>query len=1128
MVCLATGLLWSCQPSETTEQAPEHPLFEALDSAQTGVTFVNHLEYQEDLNILDYLYFYNGAGVAVGDVNGDGKNDLYFVSNRQKNKLYLNRSTPGPGNLRFEDATEAAGVGGYSDWQTGVTMADVNGDGWLDIYLCAVANFRGLEGANELYINDGPDETGQVTFTERSAEYGVDFSGFATQAAFFDYDHDGDLDLYLLNHAVHTSRSYDRVSTRALVHQESGDRLYKNQLQETGRAGFVDVSEQAGIYQAAMGYGLGVSVADLNNDGWDDIYVSNDFHEDDYYYVNNGDGTFTERARDHFRHLSRYSMGNDVGDLNGDGYQDVLTLDMYPEDEVVEKSSLGEDPFDIYRYKLDYGYFYQYSRNCLQLNMGGEKFADVGAMAGMAATDWSWSTLLADYDLDGRKDIFVSNGIVHRPNNLEYVKFASGDSLRYAMETSTSLDQRAIAMMPEGKTHNYLFQGTDSLRFHDRSVAWGLGEPNISNGAAYADLDGDGDLDLIINNINEPAHVYENQTNTLGQPHYLRVQLKGTAGNTYGVGAKVILKSGGKLQLQQLMPTRGFLSAVEPTLTFGLGTQTKIDTLLVCWEDQRTQLLTDVPIDTTLILHQTSADGGRERYQAFFPKPQPLFEDVTPAIPVDYVHHENQFFDFYRESLIPFHVSTEGPRLAVGDVNGDSLDDFFVGGAKWQAGQLFVQTPQGGFNPLAQPAFRTDSTYEDVGAAFFDADGDGDLDLYVVSGGNEFYDQMPEQYDRLYLNDGQGHLTRATDHLPPMPDNTGCVRPFDVDGDGDLDLFVGGRVVSYHYGASPRSYLLVNDGTGHFSDRTEALAPDLQRAGLVSDAVWVDYDRDGDGDLILAGDWMPIRVFRNEAGKLTEATEAGLSGTEGLWASLTAADFDGDGDLDLMAGNLGLNTKLRKTEGTTLKMYVKDLDGNETLDQILTYNVGDRWYTVATKDELGKQLPGIINKRFTSYKDFAGKTVDEIFTADELNGADVLEVNEFRSLYLENTGTGSFITRPLPEMAQVSKIYALHPEDADGDGNLDVLLGGNYHGVSVYQGRYDGSYGLMLKGDGKGHFTSVLPTDCGFLLEGEVRDIQSIRTTQGSLLLIARNGLPLQLFRPMQQEPSKAMAHAGR
>ena len=1072
-------------------------LFEKLPASKTHIDFTNQIKETPDFNILDYLYFYNGGGVASGDINNDGLVDLFFTSNQGKNKLYLNK-----GNMEFEDITEKAGVAGFSDWKTGVTMADVNGDGLLDIYVCAVSNFKGMEGSNELYINNGDN-----TFTEKANEYGLDFTGFSTQAAFFDYDKDGDLDCYLLNHAVHNTRSYDRVNTRMLKDNEAGDYLYRN---DGGK--FKDISAESGIYQAAMGYGLGISVADLNNDGWLDIYVSNDFHEDDYYYINQKDGTYKEGIKEHFKHLSRFSMGSDIADINNDGYQDVMTLDMYPEDEKVEKSSVGEDPLDIYMYKLQFGYFNQYSRNCLQLNMSGQKFADIAASSGVAATDWSWSTLMADYDGDGLKDIFISNGILRRPNDLDYLKFVIGDSLHYGLPTSHKLDQEAIDLMPSGKVHNYLFQGSKDLRFKDKSKVWGFEEEGISNGSSYADLDNDGDLDLISNNLNEPAGIYENHSRELLKNNFVKVKFKGEGMNTFGIGAKVILKTKEGQQLQQMMPTRGFMSSVEPTLLFGIGQFSDVDSLIVIWENEKMQIIKHPKINELLTLDQKNAQMLVKDFK-FFTQAKPLFEEVTNTYNIPYLHQENTYFDFNRELLVPFKVSIEGPKMAVGDVNGDGLEDFYVGGAKYQAGQLYLQKSNGfAFSP--QQSFKADSLYEDVDALFFDADGDKDLDLYVVSGGNEFFDKMPEQFDRLYKNDGKGNFTRDAKALPAMYDNKSVVRPCDFDRDGDIDLFVGGRVVGYHYGYSPKSYLLVNNGRGQFVDRTQALAPDLREAGMLTEAIWADFDRDGDQDLTVVGDWMPIKSFENRGGKLS-LIENGLEEFTGFWGGLTAGDFDKDGDMDFVVGNLGTNTKLRKQVDGKLRMLIKDIDKNDTEEHIISYNRGDDWYPINSKDEMGKQIPSIISKKYTKYNEFAGNTIEDLFGDNELKGATERMVNTFESVYVENKGKGKFELHFLPALAQVSKVMVLRTEDVDKDGNLDVLLGGNFNGASMYQARYDAFFGLILKGNGKGGFSPMIPTETGFLQDGDVRDIKIVHTPKGPLYFVTRNSAAIQIFKKL-------------
>ncbi|ARK10504.1 VCBS repeat-containing protein [Fibrella sp. ES10-3-2-2] len=1114
---LLLSVCWSCK------NTPDEPrLFETLDSTKTGINFVNRLIDTPQLNIIDYLYFYNGAGVSAGDINNDGLTDLYFVSNQGPNKLYLNQTEPG-GPVRFQEISSTARVTGKADWQTGTTMVDVNGDGLLDIYVCAVSGFKGgsnvpTKGRNELYINNGAGPEG-ITFTEAAEAYGLAFAGFSTQAAFFDYDHDGDLDCFLLNHAVHSVRSFDKVTARDQADSLAGDFLFENQ--GSGKP-FIDVSAKAGIFQAPMGYGLGVAVADMNNDGWEDIYVSNDFHEDDYLYLNNHRGGFDNVAPQQLAHTSRFSMGNDAADVNHDGFTDLVTLDMYPDAETVEKSSAGEDPLDIYTYKLAYGYMNQYSRNCLQLNQSGQRFAEVAALAGVAATDWSWSPLLADYDLDGQTDLFIANGIVRRPNDLDYVKYVSNDSVQAAIGTSAEALQKTIQIMPEGKVHNYLYRGTAALQFQDKSLAWGFETPNCASGAAYADLDNDGDLDLVTNNLNEPAGVYLNLTNTIFPGHtYLNVQLQGDGANTAGVGAKVILRygqGGDSLQVQQLMPTRGFQSSVEPRLNFGLGVRKKIDSLVVIWPTGQMEVRTNVAANQQLVLKQADGKLDGRHYVIARSSASRQFTEADSAL-VPYRHRENvRYLDFARESLMPVKVSTEGPRLAVGDVNGDGLDDVYAGGARDQPGTLLLQMPSGRFGASLQPAIAADSVAEDVDALFFDADGDRDLDLYVVSGGNEFSKNDPPLADRLYLNEG-GKFSRAVG-LPQLSGNKSCVRAADLDADGDLDLFVGGRVLANHYGQTPDSYLLINNGRGRFSIETDQRAPGLRQAGMITDAVWADLNNDRQPDLVVVGDWMAPRVFLNQKGALTETD--GLFGDvpmRGFWQCLTASDFDKDGDTDLMVGNMGLNTKFRKGQDGQVRMWVKDIDGNQTTDQVLAYKRPgntDDWFPTATKDELGKQMPGIINKRYVTYGSMAGKPIADLFTPAELADADERTIDQFASVYLENTGksgeTPTFEVRLLPLLAQFSKVFALTPFDVDGDGDLDVLGGGNFYGVGTYQGRYDASSGFILYNN-RGQFTAPSPYDTGFVLNGEIRSIALAQSRTTPFVLVGRNGGRVQTFR---------------
>src|SRR5438552_5904460 len=882
--------LAACRPSPA-----EPPLFVAVAPELSGVTFANNLPEDSAFNIVSYLYYYNGGGVAAGDIDGDGLIDLYFVSNLGRNHLYRNL-----GNFKFEDITGRAGVADSVGWKSGVTMADVNGDGRLDIFVSGV-NSLGMpgEGRNVLYINNGDG-----TFTDRTAKYGLDFAGYSTQAAFFDYDGDGDLDMYLLNSSTLTERAASASTSRLVRNAKAGDRLYRND-----RGHFVDVSAAAGIYGGVEGFGLGVVVSDFNLDGCPDIYVANDFPENDFLYLNHCNGTFTESIAQATGHTSRYSMGVDAADFNNDGRPDLAVLDMLPDSERLLKTASTAESYELFNLKLAAGYHYQYARTTLQLNrgvVGGTlRFSDIGFLAGIAATDWSWAPLFADFDNDGLKDLFVTTGIYRRPNDLDYI--ASLDSIPTGIAPPAA---RLIAKMPHVLTPNYLFHNNGDLTFTDRAQGWGLGARRLSNGAAYVDLDNDGALDLVVNRINAPAAVYRNRArDSDSTAHFLTVTLRGVGGNTAGIGAKVMIAGNGAHQLAEVMPTRGFESAVDPRPHFGLGSARRVDSLSVVWPDRRFQVLTNVAADQFITVSQQDAAG---RY--IFPRnTQPLFRDIGDQMAISYRHRENTFFDFSREPLMPHLLSTEGPALAVGDVNGDGREDIYVGGAKWQPGELWLQQPDGRFRPAPEPAFVADSLHEDVDAALFDADGDGDLDLYVVSGGNEFWEGEP-LHDRLYLNDGRGNFSRTA--LPDFAHNGSCVAR------GGEFLFVGSRVVARRYGVTPRSYLLENDGRGHFRDVTQEKAPGLDSIGMVTRATWVDYDGDGKLDLIVVGEWMPVHVFHQENGRFVDRTEhAGFAHSNGWWTSIQAADLNGDGRPDLVLGNLGLNSVIRASHAEPARLY---------------------------------------------------------------------------------------------------------------------------------------------------------------------------------------------------------------
>ena len=1082
--------------------APRPTLFESLPPESTGVTFANRLPDDTAFNMLSYLYYYDGGGVAVGDVNNDGLPDLYFTSNVGSNRLYLNR-----GNYHFEDVTARAGVADSDGWKTGVTMADVNGDGYVDIYVSGV-NYLTMHGRNVLFINKGDG-----TFTDRTNEYGLDHVGYGTQALFFDYDGDGDLDMYMLNHSVHAERARSMHPQRVPRNPRAGDRLYRN---DGGEGHFVDVSDKAHIYGGVEGYGLGVVASDLDGDGCPDLYVANDFQEDDFLYHNNCDGTFTESIAKSIGHTSHASMGVDAADFNNDGRPDLVVADMLPDDEKILKTSENSESWDIYNLKLEAGYQPQYARNTLQLNRGHGRFSEIGYLAGVYATDWSWAPLFADLDNDGYKDLFVTAGIYRRPNDLDYLAYVGTPAMQAALARDMgAVSLSLIAKMPHVPIANAAFHNNANLTFTNMAGAWGLGglgQLGFSNGAVYVDLNNSGALDLVVNKIDAPAAIYRNRARSLNGNHYLQVVLRGSAKNTAGIGTKVILKAGATTQLLEQMPTRGFESSVDPRLHFGTGHATQIDSLTVIWPDRRYQVLTAVNVDRTLRLSQNDA-RGRYHYSRE-PLTPPLFSDVTDRVAIDFRHHENAFYDYQRQPLIPHLLSTEGPALAVGDVNGDGLDDFYAGGAKWQPGRLFIQNGDGTFRASKQPAIAADSLAEDVDAVFVDADGDGHPDLYVVSGGNELWGDDDALQDRLYRNDGNGNFQRDPKALPRLAESGSCVLPGDFNGDGHVDLFVGRRAIGRGYGLAPRSYLLENDGAGHFRDVTQELAPALANVGMVTSAAWVDYDHDGKLDLIVVGEWMPIRIFHQENGHFVDrTTDARLGGTDGWWNTIQVADLDADGRPDLILGNLGLNSTLRASADEPARLYVGDFFQNGTLAQILTSYKHGVSYPLAERDELLELIPQL-RSRYPTYASFAGARVEDMFSAAELRKALLLESHTFASAVALNRGDGHFELRSLPTEAQFAPIYATLARDFDGDGHPDLLVAGNLYGVTPLDGRYDASYGLLLHGDGNGNFAAVDVDRSGLDIDGQVRHMAVLKLARGeTLILVARNNDRLQVIR---------------
>lgn len=1086
-IILLPSILCSCRKGTPS-------LFKEHKSIKTGINFSNDLKNTPELNILAYLYYYNGAGLASGDFNNDGLEDLYFIANQQSNKLYINK-----GSFKFKDITHGDLID-QEGWSTGVSTVDINNDGLLDIYICKVGNYKGITGKNILLVNKGNDNDGNPQFKEEASKYNIDISSFSTQAAFLDYDLDGDLDMFLLNHSVHPNRAYGRGSLRTQLDSLSGDRLFRND-----NGNFVDVSVESRIYQGKIGYGLGVAVSDLNNDGYPDLYISNDFFENDYLYINQSNGTFQEIITNDEKklgHTSHFSMGNDIADFNNDGLTDIISLDMLPENIETYKASGTEYAFQNYRQYLMNGYAPQYMQNMLQLNLGNGNFSEIAFAAGVAATEWSWAPLFADFNNDGYKDLYITNGIKGATNDMDFISFIANENIQKRINQGMSKeDMVLIDELPEKKVKNFMFSNNGDLTFKNVSKNWLNNKSSFSNGAVYVDLDSDGDLDLVTNNINEKATVLENTSElNVAENAFLKINFKGSKCNPFGIGAKVKLYVDSLSILHENYTTRGYLSSVSPNLTVGIGKVPKVDSLLVIWPEGNYQVLKNLNVNTTISLREKSAKGN------FYNIKDSLKFNTKPflknkKIDLPYKHQDNSFVEFTRDPLVPYMNTYQGGDISVADINDDGLEDVFLSGAKTKASQLFVQNDNGSFSLINEEVFKKDAMSEDIKHCFFDVDGDADKDLIVVSGGNEFKKGKPLQ-PRLYINNA-GKFTKKEDAFYGIEVNASCIKSNDIDNDGDIDIFIGSNSLPHKFGKTPINYFFKNDGQGNFE------STEMNDLGLVQDAVFIDINNDNKKDLVAVGYWMPVTILLNSKNGFHKVEKLPLTYTNGLWNCVSTEDFDNDGDMDLIVGNWGTNTRLKASKEQPIKLYLNDFDDNGSIDPIITYYHQNKEVFFSTKEELTKQLP-FLNKKYLSYTDFAQADFKNVLPKRKVNSALKKEIYTLKTTYFENIGNSKFKAKELPFLAQISSVNAMYIEDFDANGFKDVLLAGNRYDINTQLGRLDASHGQLLM-NYNGNFK--ISHKNSFTIDGPAKAIKKIKINNEEHYLIAINNDSLRVLK---------------